>query len=112
MHLNMTAFKGYGKNETLDTLVQAALRVKTSCSDHSHFVMALRSDGDPELEEKKRQFRLHAAASGIPVYDELNNAGGALAAVSQFEQCVCSRSARGLGVMPEPGFSLPDLALH
>ena len=43
-------------------------------------LMALRADGDPVLEEQKRQFRLRAAISGIPVYDELNNAGGALAA--------------------------------
>ncbi|MBX3664484.1 MAG: CoA-binding protein [Burkholderiales bacterium] len=95
MHLNMTAFKGYGNNDTLDTLVQAALRVKTSCPSHSHFVMALRSDGNPALEEQKRLFRLRAAASGIPVYDELNNAGNALAAMSQFERFVCSRSAQG-----------------
>lgn len=110
MHLNMTAFKGYGKNKTLDTLVTDALKVKASGPGHSHFVMVLRSDGDPALEEQKRQFRLHAAASGIPVYDELNNAGGALAAVSQFEQFVCSRSARGLGSMTVTGNSISDLA--
>ncbi len=110
MHLNMTAFKGYGKSETLDTLMQAALRVKASCPGHLHFVMVLRSDGDPVLEEQKRQFRLRAAISGIPVYDELNNAGGALAAVSQFEQFVCSRSARGLSSMSMTGISLPDQA--
>jgi len=108
MHLNMTAFKGYGKSETLDTLVQAALRLKASCPGHSHFVMALRSDGDPVLEEQKRQFRLRAAISGIPVYDELNNAGGALAAVRQFEQFVCSRSARRSGSMPVNGLVIPD----
>jgi len=108
MHLNMTAFKGYGKAETLDTLVQAALKVKESYSGQSHFVMALRSDGDPVLEEQKRQFRLRAATSGIPVYDELNNAGGALAAVSQFEKFVCSRSLSGTGFMPVTGISMPD----
>ncbi len=112
MHLNMTAFKGYGKSETLDTLVQAALRLKASCPGHSHFVMVLRSDGDPALEEQKRQFRLRAASSGIPVYDELNNAGGALAAVSQFEQFVCSRSALGSGFTPVTGISKPDQVRH
>lgn len=112
MHLNMTAFKGYDKSETLDTLVQAALQLKASCPGHSHFVMVLRSDGDPVLEEQKRQFRLRAAISGIPVYDELNNAGGVLAAVSQFEQFVSSRSARGLGFMPVTGISIPDQVQH
>jgi len=72
--------------------------------------MALRSDGDPALEEQKRQFRLKAATSGIPVYDELNTAGGALAAVSQFERFVCSRSAGRSGFMPVTGISMPDQA--
>lgn len=94
MHLNMTAFKGYGKSETLDKLVQAVLQVKAANPGNSHFLLVLRSDGDPELEEQKRQFRLRAAISGIPVYDELNNAGGALSAVSQFENFVFSRSAQ------------------
>jgi len=93
MHLNMTTFKGYAQSGTLETLVQAVLRVKAAYPGQSHFIMVLRSDGDAELDEQKRQFRVRASASGIPIYDELTNAGGALAAVSRLEHFVQSRSA-------------------
>ncbi len=33
----------------------------------------LRSDGEPQLEERKREFRDKAAALGVPVYDEMSN---------------------------------------
>lgn len=93
MHLNMTTFKGYARGGALDALVKAALQVKAGYPGHSHFILVLRSDGDPELEEQKRQFRVQASASGIPIYDELTHAGAALAAVSRFEHFACSRSA-------------------
>jgi hypothetical protein len=57
----------------------------------AHFVLVLRSDGDPPLEERKREFRARALALGIPVYDEIANAGHALAALQRFETFVSSR---------------------
>jgi len=54
-------------------------------------VLVLRSDGEPALEERKRAFRAGAAALGIPVYDELSNAGRALAALAAHERFVHSR---------------------
>jgi len=93
MHLNMTVFKGHAQAGTLDMLVEAALRVKASHPGRSHFVLVLRSDGDPDLEEQRRQFRARAKASGIPVFDELTNAGTALAAVSRVERFVHTRNA-------------------
>jgi len=92
MHLNLSAFVGRTKPEVLDNLVQAALRVQARYPGQAHFVLVLRSDGEPVLEERKRAFRASAVALGIPVYDEMANAGRALAALATHERFVHSRS--------------------
>ena len=51
----------------------------------------LRSDGDPELEARKRGFRDSALALGMPVYDEMSNAGHALAALQAHERFLQTR---------------------
>jgi acyl-CoA synthetase (NDP forming) len=91
MHLNLSAFVGRTRPEVLDNLVQAALRVQQHYPGRSHFLLVLRSDGDPALEERKRAFRAGATALGIPVYDEISNAGRALAALAWHERFVASR---------------------
>ena len=91
MHLNLSAFVGRAKAEVLDNLVQAALRVQARYPGQSHFALVLRSDGEPALEERKREFRARAVALGIPVYDEMANAGRALAALAAHERFVHSR---------------------
>jgi len=96
MHLNMSAFVGRSKPEVLDNLVAAALRVQEKYPGQAHFVLVLRSDGEPALEERKREFRARAVALGVPVYDEIPNAGHALAALKAHERFVCSRSAASL----------------
>ncbi|MGH8661318.1 MAG: CoA-binding protein [Burkholderiales bacterium] len=93
VHLNLSAFAGRTKAEVLDNLVQAALRVQARYPGQAHFVLVLRSDGDPALEERKRVFRARAVALGIPVYDEIANAGQALAALAFHERFVHSRSS-------------------
>ncbi len=91
MHLNMAAFAGRTKPEVLDNLMQAALRVQTHYPGQAHFVLVLRSDGDPQLEARKRKFREKSIALGIPVYDEMSNAGHALAALQAHERFVYTR---------------------
>jgi acyl-CoA synthetase (NDP forming) len=91
MHLNMSAFVGRTKPEILDNLVQAALRVQTHYPGQAHFVLVLRSDGEPQLEARKREFRERAVALGIPVYDEMSNAGHALAALQAHERFLHTR---------------------
>jgi len=91
MHLNMSAFVGRTKPEILDNLVQAALRVQTHYPGQAHFVLVLRSDGEPRLEARKREFRDRAVALGIPVYDEMSNAGRALAALQAHERFLHTR---------------------
>jgi acyl-CoA synthetase (NDP forming) len=93
MHLNLSAFVGRSKPEVLDNLVKAALRVQEHYPGQAHFILVLRSDSDPPLEERKREFRAQAVALGVPVYDEMSNAGHALAALQEFERFVSKRSA-------------------
>jgi acyl-CoA synthetase (NDP forming) len=86
VHLNLSAFVGRTKPEVLDNLVAAALRVQARYPGQAHFVLVLRSDGEPALEERKRAFRANAVALGVPVYDEMSNAGSALAALAAHER--------------------------
>ncbi len=92
MHLNMSAFVGRSKPEVLDNLMAAALRVQQKYPGQAHFLLVLRCDGEPALEERKRAFRDKAKALGVPVYDEMANAGHALAALQWHERFVRSRA--------------------
>ena len=92
MHLNLSAFVGRTKPEVLDNLVKAALRVQEHYPGQAHFLLVLRSDGEPALEERKRDFRAKAVALGVPVYDEMSNAGYALAALQAHERFIHRRS--------------------
>jgi acyl-CoA synthetase (NDP forming) len=86
MHLNLAAFVGRGEVDPVHNLIQAALDVQARYPGQAHFLLAVRSDGSPELDASKRAYREHALAVGIPVYDELANAAVALAAVSRLEE--------------------------
>ncbi len=92
MHLNMAAFVGRTKPEVLDNVVQAALRVQAHYPGRAHFLLVLRADDEPQLEARKREFRAKAVALGIPVFDEMSDAGHALAALRAHERFVSSRS--------------------
>jgi len=91
MHLNMSAFAGRTPPEVIENVLKAALRVQTHYPGQAHFLLVLRSDGDPELEARKRTFRDSALALGIPVYDEMSNAGQALAALQAHERFLHTR---------------------
>ncbi len=92
MHLNLSSFAGRAKPEVLDNLIAAALRVQLKHPGQAHFLLVLRSDGEPALEERKRAFRDKARALGVPVYDEMPNAGHALAALQSHERFVFTRN--------------------
>ncbi len=85
MHLNLAAFVGRGPIDPLDNLIQAAVRVQERFPGQAHFMLVLRSDGEPKIEEGKRAYRDRAMAAGIPVYDELANAATALKAFRGYE---------------------------
>src|SRR5688572_26291436 len=92
MHLNLSAFVGRSRPEVLENLMQAALRVQARYPGQAHFILVLRSDGEPALEERRRAFRAAAGALGIPVYDEIADAGRALAAIAWHERFLHDRS--------------------
>ena len=91
MHLNLSAFVGRTKNDVLGNLMQIALRVQTRYPGQAHFLLVLRADREPGLEERKREFRARAVELGIPVYDELDDAARALAALAFHERFLSSR---------------------
>jgi acyl-CoA synthetase (NDP forming) len=95
MHLNMAAFAGRTRPEVLDNVVQAALNVQAAYPGQAHFMLVLRSDGDPALEQRKREFRARAFELGLPVFDEMSNAGDALAGLQFHERFRSRFSAAG-----------------
>ncbi len=91
MHLNMAPFVGRSKPEVLDNVVLAAMRVQSKFPGLAHFLLVLRSDGDEQIEARKREFRAKAVELGIPVFDEIGDAGHALKALRAHERFVQSR---------------------
>jgi len=91
MHLSMPAFSGRTKAEVLENLILAALRSKQRYPKCGHFLLVLRSDGNAEIDQRKREFRERAISLGIPVYDELEEAARCLAAMSGYEKFVGAR---------------------
>lgn len=92
MHLNMAAFVGSVKGDVLGNLMQVTLRIQSKYPGRAHFVLVLRSDGEIEVDTRKREFREQAIALGIPVFDEMANAGQALAALQRHEWFVNKRT--------------------
>ncbi len=85
MHLNMAAFRGRTPPSVMENLLKAAFRIQERYPGQAHFLLALRSEGDPETEDIKRRFRQIALDASVPVFDELSNAAVALAAMKFFE---------------------------
>jgi acyl-CoA synthetase (NDP forming) len=95
LHLNMSAFVGRTRADILGNVAQIALRVQERYPGQAHFVLVLRADGEPALEERKREFRAKAVALGIPVYDELPETARALAALAGYERFLHTRKVKG-----------------
>jgi len=86
MHINLAAFVGRGGGDPVDNLIQAAVRAQRTHPGQAHFMIVLRVDGSPELDERRRRYRALALDAGIPVYDELVDAAHALRAVGWIER--------------------------
>jgi acyl-CoA synthetase (NDP forming) len=93
MHVNMTVVLSFRHVDMLGNLIEAALRVRGKGRETMHVVLVLRSDGEPEVEERKRGYRGSAVRAGIPVFDELAPAARALGAVAAVERF---RMVRGI----------------
>jgi acyl-CoA synthetase (NDP forming) len=86
MHINMPVVLGYRDVDLLGNLIAAALGLRDKHAGGAHFVLVLRSDGEPAVEARKQDYRERAVAVGIPVYDEPGDAARALAAVRLAER--------------------------
>ena len=86
MHINLAAFQGRGGGDPVDNLIQAAVSVQEKYPRRAHFMIVLRVDGSPELDDRRRHYRSAALRVGIPVYDELLDAAQALRAVRWLEE--------------------------
>lgn len=86
MHLNLAAFVGRGPVDPLENLIGAALRIQQKYPGQAHFLLALRSDGNPEVEASKMKYTEMALEAGIPVFAELSNIAVALQALKHVEQ--------------------------
>ncbi len=85
MHLNMPVLTSYADFDLLGRLIEAALAARGDHAGAGHFVLVLRSDGEPETEAKRHAYRTRALAAGIPVFEEIPAAAGALAALAAYE---------------------------
>jgi len=78
--------------KTVETVLTLAETVRQCHPGDEHFMLVLRSDGKPETEHCKQEFRAWAGERGIPVFDELANAASALAGMAAYERFLDSRS--------------------
>jgi acyl-CoA synthetase (NDP forming) len=91
MHLNLAAFVGRGKIDPLDNLVAVIEQTQKKWQGIAHFLLALRSDGSPQLDDKKRIYREKACAVGVPVFDEIPEMAKALSVVGHIERRLAAR---------------------
>jgi len=85
IHVNMTVILSFRHVDMLGNIIDAALRIRDSASTGMHIALVLRSDGEPEIEERKREYRRTAVGRGVPVFDELPAAAYALSCVRTIE---------------------------
>jgi acyl-CoA synthetase (NDP forming) len=85
MHINLASFVGRGGGDPVGNLIHAAVQVRHAYPGGPHFMLVLRADGSPELEDKRRLHRQEALRAEIAVYDELADAAQALRGLRGFE---------------------------
>jgi acyl-CoA synthetase (NDP forming) len=92
MHLNLSSFVGRGAIDPVNNLFAVIEDMQRKWSGVAHFALALRTDGSPELDERKRTYRERARAAGVPVFDEIPALAQALAAVGHLERRLRARA--------------------
>lgn len=92
MHLNLAAFVGRGSIDPIDNLFTVVEQTRRKWPGVAHFALALRTDGSPELDDRRRLYRERARSIGVPVFDEIPPMARALAAVGRIEQRLARRA--------------------
>ncbi|MBF6570145.1 MAG: CoA-binding protein [Candidatus Binataceae bacterium] len=86
MHVNLAVILSYKEVDMLGNFVEAAVRAKEALRGRTHLSLALRANGEAELEDRRRASRLQAMEAGIAVFDELSSQAMATAAVHDYER--------------------------
>lgn len=86
MHLNLAAFVGRGSVDPIDNLFSVVEETQRKWPGLSHFALALRTDGSPELDERRRGYREKARAANVAVFDEIPAMARALAGLGHLER--------------------------
>jgi len=92
MHLNLAAFVGRGTVDPVANLFAVVEETQRKWPGRAHFALALRSDGSPELDEKKRLYCERARAAEVPVFNEIPDMAAALAIVAHLERRLGERA--------------------
>ena len=95
MHLNLAAFVGRGSVDPIGNLFAVISDTVAKYPGVAHFALALRSDGSPELDATRREYRERARAIGLPVFDEIAPMALALSIVGHMERRLAARPAGG-----------------
>ena len=93
MHINLPVFIASTDQrvDTMQNLIDAAIRALARRPRQAHFALVLRSDGGEASEARRREFRAKAIARSIPVFDEMVNAADAMAGIAFFETYLQAR---------------------
>ena len=89
IHVNMTVIMSFRHVDMLGNIIRAALKVREGNQSGMHIALVLRSDGEPETEDLKREYRRTAVKSGVAVFDELSQAAKALSCMRLVEAHRC-----------------------
>ncbi len=94
MHINMSVIVSQADDgdQLMVNFLDAGERVRRDHPDKAHFLLVLRSDGNPRYEEAKVRYRALALDRGIPTYDELPAASNGVAAIGQHERYMARRA--------------------
>ena len=94
MHLNLAAFVGRGSVDPINNLFAVIADTQRKWPGVAHFALALRTDGSPELDARRRDCRELARAANVPVFEEIAPMAIALANVGHLERRLAARARK------------------
>ena len=86
VHLNLPVIAGYRHVDLVGELLDAVIRLRAELASRSHVLLVLRSNRDQACIERVRGLATRLMDAGLPVFDELANAGDALVALHLLER--------------------------
>lgn len=93
LHLNMSSFSGRGGVDPVDDIFLFVAEAMAAHPGVAHVLMAFRTDGDPDLEERKRRYLETARRIHVPLFGEIPELAKALGAIAHLERRLASRGA-------------------